>query len=363
MPIGRWFSTIVAILLTTIAAGLAAAGKASAQAVGGNSYAITGIDVDVSAADAIKAREQGIREAKRRASRMLVDRLVAAEDRGRVPPLDDARLDNMVRGVEFVRERSVPNRYIATLNVVFAADQAKAWLADSGVKVVETVARPALVIPLWKGKAGVEALDDRNAWREAWQALDTAASSVPVTVVRGDTTDQSALSAEEAFVGDVAALSRLNERYRAPTIIVATVEGDKEAGSLNVRGVRYDMRTGARSEIAAVPVAGSAQLVETARRMHGRMDEDWRSIAVVRRDSQGTLDVVVPLRALGDWVQVRQRLGAVPAVKNVSVRSLESDRADLQIEFYGTAEELQRTLAQAGLRLDKDADQWRLQPR
>ena len=359
MPIGRWFSTIVAILLTTFAAG----GEASAQAVGSNSYAITGVDVDVSAADAVKAREQGIQEAKRRASRMLVDRLVAAEDRGRVPPLDDARLDNMVRGVEFVRERSVPNRYIATLNVVFAADQAKAWLADSGVKVVETVARPALVIPLWKGKAGVEALDDRNAWREAWRALDTAASSVPVTVVRGDPTDQGALSAEEAFVGDVAALSRLNERYRAPTIIVATVEGDKEAGPLNVGGVRYDMRTGARSEIAAVPVGGSAQLAETAKKMHARLDEDWRSIAVVRRDSQDSLDVVVPLRALGDWVMVRQRLGAVPAVKNVSVRSLESDRAELHLEYYGTAEELQRTLAQAGLRLDKDADRWRLQPR
>lgn len=359
MPIGRWFSTIVAILPMILSPG----GEVSAQAVGSNSYAITGIDVDVSAADAIKAREQGIQEAKRRASRMLVDRLVAAEDRGRVPPLDGARLDGMVRGVEFVRERSVPNRYIATLNVVFAADQARAWLAESGAKVVETVARPALVIPLWKGRAGVEALDDRNAWREAWRGLDTAGSAVPVTLLRGDPTDQGALSAEEAFVGDVAALSRLNERYRAPTIIVAIVEGDKESGAFSVRGVAYDMRTGARREIAAVPVAGAAQLGEAAKNMHARLDEDWRSIAVVRRDSQDSLDVVVPLRALGDWVQVRQRLGAVPAIRNVSVRSLESDRAELHLEYYGTAEELQRTLAQAGLTLDKDADRWRLQPR
>ena len=359
MPIGRWFSTIVAILLAALAVG----GEASAQVATGNSYAITGIDVDVNAADAVKAREQGIQEAKRRASRMLVDRLVAAEDRSRVPPLDDVRLDNMVRGVEFIRERSAPNRYIATLNVVFAADQAKAWLAESGAKVVETVARPALVIPLWKGKAGVEALDDRNAWREAWRTLDTAGSAVPVTMVRGDPTDQSALSAEEAYVGDVTALSRLNERYRAPTIIVAVVAGDKETGALSVGGVRYDMRTGARSEIAPVPVEGAAQLGEAAKKMHARLDEDWRSIAVVRRDSQDALDVVVPLRALGDWVQVRQRLGAVPAVKSVAVRSLESDRAELHLEYYGTAEELQRTLAQAGLTLDKDADQWRLQPR
>lgn len=359
MPIGRWFSTIVAILLAT----LAVCGSVAAQGGGGNSYAITGIDVDVNASDAVKAREQGIQEAKRRASRMLVDRLVAAEDRGRVPPLDDARLDGMVRGVEFVRERSAPNRYIATLNVVFAADMAKAWLADSGVKVVETVARPALLIPLWKGKAGVEPLDDRNAWREAWRTLDTAGSAVPVTVIRADPVDQNMLTSEQAYVGDVAALSRLNERYRAPTIIVAIVEGDKDSGTLSVGGIRYDTQTGARSEIARVPVENAGQLAEAAKKVHARVNDEWRSIAVVRRDSQDAIDVVVPIRALGDWVQVRQRLGGVPAVKSVVVRSLESDRAELHLEYYGTADELQRTLAQAGLRLDKEADQWRLQPR
>ena len=102
------------------------------------------------------------------------------------------------------------------------------------------------MIPLWKGKSGVEPLDDRNPWREAWQALNTAGSAVPVTVIRGDQLDQSAVSAEEAYVGDVSALSRLNERYRAPTIIVAVVEGDKDSGPFTVGGLRYDTQTGAR---------------------------------------------------------------------------------------------------------------------
>ncbi len=84
---------------------------------------------------------------------------------------------------------------------------------------------------------------------------------------------------------------------------------------------------------------------------------------MVRRDSQAGLDVVVPIRELSDWVQIRQRLGAIPAVKSVTVRSLESDRADLHLEYFGTEDQLQRTLAQAGLQLAKDADQWRLQAR
>jgi hypothetical protein len=353
----RWFPTIVVALLAALAVG------GGAQAQGNNAYTVTDVDVDVTGADALQARQQGLGEARRKAAKMLVDRLVTPDERARVQIPDDARLEGMVRGIEFVRERSAPTRYIATLNVVFSPDAVKAWLGGSGAKVAETVSRAALVIPLWKGKSGVEPLDDRNPWREAWQALNTAGSAVPVTVVRGDQLDQSAVSAEQAYVGDVSALSRLNERYRAPTIIVAVVEGDKDSGPLTVGGLRYDTQTGARSEIPKVPVQDAGQLADAAKQMHAKLDEQWRGVAVVRRDAQDTLDVMVPIRALSDWVQVRQRLGGVPAIKSVAVRTLEADRADIRLEYFGTPEELQRTLAQAGLALDKDADKWRLQAR
>jgi hypothetical protein len=156
---------------------------------------------------------------------------------------------------------------------------------------------------------------------------------VPLTLVRGDQLDQNALSVAEAYVGDVSALSRLNERYHAPTIIVATVEGDKASGALTVGGVRYDTQTAARSDLPRTTVPGADQLADAAKKIHAKLDEDWRGVAVVRRDSQAGLDVVVPIRALSDWVQVRQRLGAVPAVKSITVRSLESDRADLHLDI------------------------------
>ena len=355
MPSARWFSPILVVLLAAVGA--------SAQVSSGNTYTIGGIDVDVTAADAIKARQQGIREAQRRAVKMLVDKMVAAEDRAKVPPVDDARLDGLVRGVEFARERTTANRFIGTINVVFGAEPVKAWLGQSGISIAETVTRPALVIPLWKDKNGVEPLDDRNPWRDAWRALDTSGSAVPVTVVRGDQLDQNALSVEEAYVGDVSALTRLNERYRAPWIVVAIVEGSKASGPLVVSGVRYDTQTGIRSDLPKVTVTDSAQLADAAQKIQAKLDEEWRSVAVVRRDSQASLEVVVPIRALSDWVQVRQRLGAVPAVKSVFVRTLEADHADLTLEYFGTAEALQRTLAQAGLQLDREADKWRLQAR
>jgi len=145
-------------------------------------------------------------------------------------------------------------------------------------------------------------------------------------------------------------------------MIVAIAEGDK-AGPINVGGVRYDMQTGARSALPTLTVTDASQLADAARKVHAKLDEDWRGLATVRRDQQSGLDVVVPIRALGDWVQVRQRLGSIPAIKTVSVRTLEADRAELHLDYFGSAEQLQKVLAQAGLQLEKDADKWRLQAR
>ena len=133
----RWYSTTVVALLVALAAG----GGAHAQ--GSSAYTVTDVDVDVTGADALQARQQGLGEARRKAAKMLVERLVTPEDRARIQIPDDARLDGMVRGIEFVRERSAPTRYIATLNVVFAPDAVKAWLGGSGAKVAETVSRAA----------------------------------------------------------------------------------------------------------------------------------------------------------------------------------------------------------------------------
>src|SRR4029450_6057135 len=169
----RWFSTIVVALTAALAF------CSGVLAQGSNTYTVTGVDVDVPAPDAVQARQQGTAEARRKAAKMLVDRVVAPEDRARVNLPNDASLEGMGRGIEFVRERSAPGRYIATRNVVSQPDPVKPWLGQAGVKIAETVSRPALVIPLWKGKAGVEPLDDRNAWREAWRALETPGRAVP----------------------------------------------------------------------------------------------------------------------------------------------------------------------------------------
>ena len=120
---------------------LAMTGGASAQVAGSNSYTIGGVDVDATGPDAIQARQQAIRQAQQKAVKLLIERMVAPEDRAKVPPLDPARVDGMIRGVEFANERSSANRYVGTLNVVFSAEPVNAWLREGGL--LEVSAAPA----------------------------------------------------------------------------------------------------------------------------------------------------------------------------------------------------------------------------
>ena len=116
MPPARWFFSRLSTILVAAAAFVADGAQAQVTTAG-NTFTITGVDVDVTGPDAIKAREQGIREAQGKAVKLLIERMVAPEDRSKVPPLGAGQLDAMVRGVEFANERSAPNRYIATLSI------------------------------------------------------------------------------------------------------------------------------------------------------------------------------------------------------------------------------------------------------
>jgi len=144
---------------------------------------------------------------------------------------------------------------------------------------------------------------------------------------------------------------------------VAVVEGDKDSGPFTVGGLRYDTQTGARSEIAKVPVQDAGQLADAAKQYARQARRAWRGMARRAPRCAGyarCLRADPRTRRLGAGAPAA---GGVPAIKSVAVRSLEADRADLRLEYFGTPEELQRTLAQAGLTLDKDADKWRLQAR
>ena len=145
-------------------------------------FEVRDVHVDVAGPNADVARTTGWRLAQRLAWRSLWTRT----NGGPGPMLGDSVLDSLVSGIEVQQEQIGPNRYIATLAVMF--DRARAGQA-LGVSGQVMRSPPLLVIPvLWDG--GTATVFERpTEWQKAWAMFRTADSAIDYVRTAGDGAD------------------------------------------------------------------------------------------------------------------------------------------------------------------------------
>ena len=176
------FSRFLRPVPIALALGLAGLGAAViAQIEGGDrgvapidsssDFEVSGIKVDVAAKTADTARYGGWREAQRQGWRLLWSNVHG----GPAPGLSDSALDSIVAGIVVDNEQVGPNRYIATLGVLFDRVRAGQILGVSGSSIRSA---PLLVIPVqWSGGTP-QSFETRTEWQKAWARFRTGGSSI-----------------------------------------------------------------------------------------------------------------------------------------------------------------------------------------
>lgn len=155
----------------------------------GGDFEVRGVKVDVVAKDADSARYAGWRMAQRQAWRMLWTRTHGGAG---APGLSDSQLEGMISGIEIESEQIGPNRYVATLGVMFDRARTGALLGVSG-NVMRSP--PLLVIPvLWDGGSAVS-YERTNEWQKAWARYRTGDSAIDYVRVAGSIADPILLNA------------------------------------------------------------------------------------------------------------------------------------------------------------------------
>lgn len=349
------FSPWVRRLAFATALVLAVAPPAAAQRpVDDPVFTVTNVPVEASAPDPLQARDKALIEGEKRAFELLVRRLVAEDDVAKITPPADAELEAMIKGFEFADERTPPGRYTALLSVVFRADRITALLRNAGVPYIDASAPPALTIPLTRSRAGVAPLGEKTPWRDAWGGVSRAGGLVPMPMLRADAPDNQAIDAEQAFVGDVAALGKIAERYNVRRVLVSVATGEAQ-GPWAVSATLYDLTTGEKSVLPPQTNVVSDKLVDAAVRQRTRLEDDWKSVATLSREISDALVAVVPIRDLAEWVKMRRRITAVVPVREVKVQALEESRAIVLVRFVGTRAQLDRAMERQGLSLVQNA--------
>ena len=356
----------VMILMLGVAA---LAGPAWAQPAP-SAFTVRDVAVDQTAATASAAREAAILDGQRQALRRLFERLLPRTELAKAPRVPDARLTDLVENFEVQSERSSAVRYLATLTVRFRAAQIRNLLREANLPFTETYAKPLLVLPLLRQEGVVLLWDEPNPWRTAWANLPATDGLVPLFYPRGDLSDIADISAEQAARGDEARVAAISNRYGASGVLVALGALERRAGGAEVLQVSINRFGAAAADLTVVesftaqPGEETAALMTRAATQIVRaVEERWKADTLQRFGAEAKLLATVPLTDVADWVQVRNRLTDVAAVRRTDLIAMTRNVAVIEIHFGGDEQSLKLALAQKDLALDEAGTAWELKLR
>lgn len=394
------FSPIAALLplLLALAAGPSqaqgvpppGAAGAAAAAPFTDPFTVDGIAVDVSAANALEARDRAVAEAQRKAFTILFQRLSDPAARRAPPNISGSELSRLVQGLDVDNERTGATRYVARLAVAFRKNAVRNWFSSQGLTLVEPAsaaapgtpgpvpgtaaaapapaAGPTLVLPVWQSKGRAVLLEERTPWRSAWDDFAAGTGNGKVVVPAGELQDVADIGAAEALAGDGRALAKIAARYQAAVVAVVAVDVanrlDPAAGvAVSVR--RFAANGAPLGEADSVPVAGTAAekpgafLTRVATQVTERLaaappPPDESAVTAAAPAAGGAaqdLAAGVPLTRLQDWLDVRARLAQVATVTGVETRLMSRPRYEILVRYRGDPASLRADLERVGLNL------------
>jgi len=351
------------LLLAFHAAALAAFWSAAAfaqQAPPFDIYAIP-VHVDQTSSSATSARDAARLDGERRAYILMLSRLTRASDAARLPPANDASLNDLIQGFEVANERRSNVRYFADYTFHFQSGGVRNLLRQAQIPFAEASSRPLVVLPVLEGGTVPVLWDDPNPWRAAWNQANFAPGLVPLIQPLGDAADLAAADAQASDSGDDAALASISKRYNGADVLVtrATIK-QGAAETVTVNATRYspgssgNPQTWIGSYAASPGEAEPALLQRAAAGTDAQIEEAWKAANVIDFGQAGALAVNVPLSDLQSWAAVNAQLSGIAVIQRVDLLSINRQMAHILIHYVGDQTQLRLGLAQGNLDLSGD---------
>ena len=393
MPQSRLSRGLLAALLSVAAALLMP--DSSAAQVAGDVFRVSEIPVDVTASDAVAARQEAIEQGQRQGLERLLRRLVPAERHRDLPSVGALPIERYVRSLEIADEELSSTRYMADLTIAYAPEAVRDLLAGAGLPFAQTASAPLLVLPLYEGPEGPRLWPEDNPWWQAWADNLDPERLVRLALPLGDLEDMALVGVEQAQAGDRAALLALAGRYGSQDVLVAsarplgdgaavadtspgpdaTAGTDAEAGTEATAGsdatppaVRLEMRRFGGEELGNAPETIRGEpgqtfedlLGEAVRGLQDALDEQWKSANLLRYDQPGLMVVDVPIARLSDWVDIHRGLQSLPEISEVDIATFARETVRARIRYIGDEQRLEQSLTRLGLTLSREGESWRL---
>lgn len=362
-------------------------------------YTVEGVEVDVTAKNAVMAREEALVEAQVKAYQILAERFLSPEELSRVQAPDANAVFDMVQDFEVTNEQLSATRYKGTYTIRFRPTVFQNKMAAQGKDVSGGIPKPVLVLPVYESAGATSLWIETNPWMAAWRELPTDRSMMQPTVVPlGDAQDMAYLGDSDGLRYDPMNAQQLASKYGAEDVAIllastaptATAQGQLIVNIYNngfegprfVQKVTFDQLPGETD---------AALMSRAATRVKFMLRENWKANAAYFPQAAPANPARQPLRpsaapispygapvvpaqpsvpvpytrpALGatqtylasarfssaqEWVRMKNILDKTYGMQSVMVRGLKPREAVLELRYAGNATALQTSLQNAGI--------------
>lgn len=354
-------------------------------------YDVSGVFVDVEAANAVQAKERALTDAVIQSFPKLIEKIVLDENfvvqidmpkesqegvsdieqsqemtyepKEIIPPengvvITPQEISALVAGVSVANEKNTPTRYMADVTVQFKPKAVKAYLTERQVLFLDKEPPKMLVIPVFRENETVMVFDDANPLFMALKQNPPKTDFHTLVIPTGDDVDQNSITFDVLNGVDYSALNALRLKYQTPMVLIVDVLKNNNIYTIKTIGVPSNPSTA--SDIAFSVSSRATNIVAVMTHvMKKTTDYMVRQLKTYHQQHVkfgGKITAFFNIISLSEWNSIDKRLKDFSFVEKIDVRGMSKKQVYVELTFTENTQIALDKMTQAGFVLVPQAN-------
>ncbi|MBR1904193.1 MAG: hypothetical protein IJ824_03335 [Alphaproteobacteria bacterium] len=306
------------------------------------------ITVDVTAEDAVQAKEIAMRQAQRDAFLEIAGKLTDTEHAAELEKLTDDEIVHFVQSVGVNDEKAGGNKYMATLTVQLDETLLRDYLAENGM--IEVEATELTVIPIFKPQNSYTPLlwENENLWRRSWLSKGLIKFGTIQMHTAGEHFRQiNNLNAQTALYMDTELFNAVSNLNGSDKIYIVYAETMPNA---DLKITVKDEKNKAEDNFTILNDE-SDNLFDKAIEKSVMFISNMERRAAYNQNptTADSLNAVYMYTDMKDWLNKSAALSALPMVENIDTKSFGGGKVNFSLRYTGSLDDLWTALQELGL--------------
>lgn len=201
----------------------------------GGAYSIKSIQVQNNGVSSSAAKDAALKNAKKQAFQMMIQKVVDKKDMDRFENTDDQTIEFLIDSLQIIDEQMGPKSYKAMVSFEFNKQRMEEFLRNKAVQFVAPVHKSIVVLPLLSDGAKTYLFEKENIWMDLWRGHSFNQALMTFVVPNGDLNDMQVLNAEDALIGAAEKIAVIAARYQVSAVVVPYVTISIQGRKINIQ--------------------------------------------------------------------------------------------------------------------------------